>query len=246
MGDDNQYLDIIILGVIAAFIILRLRGVLGRRDESERNRNYRDPFRREGPDRGGRDDDSDNNVPHLPGGGRRSDFDSRGDRGHDIGRSVDEAVDENDPVAMGVADIRRHDPTFDPAEFLSGARMAFEMVLNAFVQGDMATLEPLLSQEVHDNFRRALDERRRAGETLEETLVEISKAEVVEAKMDGDRAVVSVEFVSERINCTRNADGEVLDGDPDAAIAITDIWTFDRDARSRDPNWFLVGTASPE
>ena len=250
MGDGNQYLDIIILGVIAAFIILRLRSVLGRRDGSEDNHNYHDPFRREGPEHGaphGQPGPKDDNVVPLPGQkSPQPEFDPYDDRAFDTAAPVDEVVDESDPIAVGVADIRRYDPAFSPTEFLSGARVAFEVILNAFTQGDQATLKSLLSAEVYGNFSQALDERERAGETLEETLIGISKAELVEAGMEDSDATVSVQFVTEQINCTRNADGEVVDGDPSAVITVTDIWTFARDTRSRDPNWFLVGTDVPE
>lgn len=254
MGDGNQYLDIIILGVIAAFIILRLRSVLGRRDSDgdDETKNYRDPFRHEGPDGGHsgshQSSDANDNVVPLPGSGPRMDDDPYDDRAS-MGREQaveEETIDESDPIAVGIRDIRRHDPSFDPRDFTSGARVAFEVVLNAFVAGDQASLKSLLSADVYSNFSQALEDRETAGETLEETLVGISKADITEAGMDGSDAVVTVTFVSEQITCTRDAEGEVIDGDPNGVITVVDIWTFSRDTKSRDPNWFLIGTASPE
>ena len=40
-------------------------------------------------------------------------------------------------------------------------------------------------------------------------------------------------------------DGRVIDGDPSTVSTVTDIWTFSRNLRSRDPNWTLVATRSP-
>jgi predicted lipid-binding transport protein (Tim44 family) len=44
---------------------------------------------------------------------------------------------------------------------------------------------------------------------------------------------------------TRDAAGETVEGDPNHVTRITDIWTFARNTSSRDPNWALVATRSP-
>jgi predicted lipid-binding transport protein (Tim44 family) len=36
----------------------------------------------------------------------------------------------------------------------------------------------------------------------------------------------------------------VTDGDPIQVSDVTDIWTFEREANARDPNWKLVATES--
>jgi predicted lipid-binding transport protein (Tim44 family) len=53
---------------------------------------------------------------------------------------------------------------------------------------------------------------------------------------------ISVRFVSELISCTRGKNGDVVEGDPAEVQTIRDVWTFARDAGSRDPNWKLVAT----
>ena len=53
---------------------------------------------------------------------------------------------------------------------------------------------------------------------------------------------LSVRFVSELISATKDRDGKVVDGDPEAAQSVRDVWTFTRDLRSRDPNWKLAAT----
>ena len=57
-------------------------------------------------------------------------------------------------------------------------------------------------------------------------------------------AQITVRFVSQLISVTRDKDGNVIDGDPEKATNITDVWTFARDMSSRDPNWKLVATAA--
>jgi predicted lipid-binding transport protein (Tim44 family) len=117
------------------------------------------------------------------------------------------------------------------------------MIVGAYAQGDTATLRPLLADDVYENFAAAIRARQQARQTLETTLVGIKSADLVEARMDGRNAIVTVKFVSEQINVTRNAEGAVVEGDPQQIAAVTDVWTFSRNTRSRDPNWLLVATS---
>jgi predicted lipid-binding transport protein (Tim44 family) len=236
MGDGVQFLDIIIFAAIAVFLGLRLRGVLGRRTGNERQQ--RDPFKRPVPesrDETDRDKTGRDKVIPLPDRNRTPTAEST---------PADIAKPEAGGLP-GLAQIRVADPSFDPQGFLGGARAAFEMIVGAFAAGDAAALKPLLSDEVFENFNGAIKARAKAKETLETTLVGISSAEIVEAELQGRTALVTVKFVSEQINVTKDAEGRIVDGDPATVAAITDIWTFARNTRARDPNWTLVATRSP-
>lgn len=236
MGDGVQFLDIIIFAAIAVFLGLRLRGVLGRRTGNERQQ--RDPFKRPVPesrDETDRDKTGRDKVIPLPDRTRTPTAEPA---------PADIAKPEAGGLP-GLAQIRAADPSFDPQGFLGGARAAFEMIVGAFAAGDAAALKPLLSDEVFENFNGAIKARAKAKETLETTLVGISSAEIVEAELQGRSALVTVKFVSEQINVTKDAEGRIVDGDPATVAAITDIWTFARNTRARDPNWTLVATRSP-
>ena len=108
------------------------------------------------------------------------------------------------------------------------------------------TLKPLLNPDVFANFSQAIRDREQAGETLEDTLVGITSAEIVEAFADDRTENITVKFVSEQINATRDENGDVVDGNPNAVMDATDFWTFSRDSKSKDPNWTLVATNSLE
>lgn len=224
MNDGFQFIDIIFFAMVAAFLVLRLRSVLGRRTGHERQRP--DPFAR-GPQAPAKD-----NVVELP------------DRRRQTGDAV--AATYGGPIAAGLTQIQIADPTFSPEGFLEGARAAFGMIVGAYAAGDTEALRPLLEDQVFANFEAAVQARKAAGETLQTELVSIKSADFEEAKVDGRTAVVTVKFVSEQINAVRDANGEVIDGDPTRIAEVIDIWTFSRDTRSRDPNWFLVATRSPE
>ncbi|WP_029010855.1 Tim44/TimA family putative adaptor protein [Azospirillum halopraeferens] len=224
MGDGFVFIEIVIFAMIAAFLVYRLRSVLGRRNGEERQRP--NPYASR-PDQARPD-----NVVTMPGRVRPQPAESA-------------APDEPLSLAAAIARIGAADPTFEEKHFLQGARAAFEMIVDAFARGDTAALRPLLSDEVYENFARAIREREAAGETLETRIETIQDADLAEARMDGRTALVTIKFVSHQVNVTRNAAGAVVDGDPNEAIEVVDIWTFARDTRSRDPNWLLVETRTP-
>ncbi len=227
MSDGLPFFDIILFAMIAAFLVLRLRSVLGRRDGDKGRR--RNPFARSLPE-----EQADENVVHLP---------SARDAGADTEAAAVGDDAEGDRAA-GFREIKAADRGFEPTGILSGARIAFELILSAYASGDTDALKPLLSAEVLDNFAQPIREREAAGETMEHTLIGVKSADIVEAFLDGRTAHVTVKFVSDQANVTRDANGEVVDGDPSAVTEVTDLWTFARDTRSRDPNWTLVATRS--
>lgn len=232
-----QFLDIVFFALIAIFLILRLRGVLGSRDGHEGG--YGDMFNRNRDDDAERRDDN-GNVIELP-GTRAPDVEDFSD----VQPKAEPAEElPEGPLGEGVRAIRDQDPGFTMKKFVEGGRMAFEMILNAYAEGDTKTLKNLLSPEVFAGFEQAIKQREAEGQTLQETLVGISKAEMVEAYMDGRDAHVTIKFVSEQISALLDGDGSVVEGDPTKVVEATDFWTFSRSTKSRNPNWTLVGTGS--
>jgi len=222
MGDFPHYFDIILFAMVAAFLVLRLRSVLGRRTGNERRR---DPIVRRAE----------------PTGDKVIAF---GQRPNGAAPAPATTEPPGDAVAAGLARIRDADPGFDPPQFLEGARAAFEMIVAAFAEGDKARLRPLLSDEVYRPFCTAIDERGAAHETLESRILALKQIDISEAELDGRAARVTLKIVSDQINVVRAHDGSIVDGDPEHAIEKTDFWTFARDTRSTDPNWALVATDS--
>ncbi len=235
MGEGFQFIDIILFAMIAAFLILRLRKVLGKRDGHEGG--FPDPFRDRSAEDGGKDS-VDGNVIQLP------ETKLNGEASFADAPTPEDETWPNSEVAAGVTQIRVVDPGFNPKEFLAGAGAAFEMILNAYASGDREALENLLSPEVYGNFARAIDDRDENGHTMEDTLVGIRAADIVEAYMDGETACLTVKFVTEQVNVTRDDQGHVIDGNPNQVADVIDFWTFARDPRSQNPNWALVATRS--
>ena len=215
---DADLLITLIFAAIAVFVILKLRSVLGTRTGFEK-KNEPAPA------------DSRDKVIPMP--------DRRQQEAPPVG-------DAKPAMDGGVAAIRRVDPSFDPDRFIDGAKMAFEMILTAFAKGEEKTLEPLLAPNVFESFAADIRRRKEAGETRETTLAGIRSARLHEARLEGRDARVTVLIVSEQTNVTRDSAGNVIDGDPKAVETVSDLWTFSRDTRSRDPNWQLFETAAAD
>src|SRR5690606_4209437 len=160
--------------------------------------------------------------------------------------SVDAVAKPGTDLNKGLRAIRDADPSFDPKTFVDGAKMAYEMIVMAYADGDRRTLKNLLSREVYDGFVAAIAEREGRSEKVQSSFVGIDKAEIAHAEMKGTEAHVTLRVVSQLVSATRNAAGEVIDGDPETVAEVKDVWTFARDTRSRDPNWKLVATEADD
>ena len=226
--------------VLAVVIFIRLRNVLGRRTGNERP--PYDPYTTPDAKRAGTREASEPVVALPRGRASRGPVGAQGPSNEDIEAKLGRHATKDSPLGQSLTALMRADPGFDPGHFLDGAKAAYETVVMAFAQGDEAALQQLLGADVYDGFQRAIRECEGRGEKLESNLVGIDKADIIEAEVKNRTAYVTVKFVSELISVTRDADGDVIEGDPKKVREVTDIWTFARDVGSKNPNWKLVAT----
>ncbi len=211
-------LYVIVFAMIAAFLALRLYGVLGKRTGHEQQ-----PLPRAAEERGA--------LPVVP-------------RTVDVAAEPREAANRHiEPKAeAGLRAIVAGEPGFDVGQFLQGAKGAYRMVLEAFWKGDEAALADLAGDDVRAAFGEAIAQRREAGETLDNRLVTIERAVIADAQLAGREARITVRFDADIAAITRNAEGQVIAGSLTDAVETHDVWTFMRTLKSGDPNWKLVDT----
>lgn len=214
-------LDIILLAMLAGFIILRLRSELGKKTGNEPLPPAA-PRASHGGEQGGTAANQRSNAP------------AREDNVIDM--------EEDAGLRRGYQDIRRADHNFDVPTFVQGARAAYEMILEAFWAGDRDTLKEFLDDGVFNQFSAALDAREQNGYRVENKLIDIDEANIIKAQLTGRTAEITVHFKAELIAVTKDADGNLVEGDLSDAVEVNDRWTFARDTKSRDPNWLLVAT----
>lgn len=207
--------------MIFALLALRLFAVLGRRTGHEQQRQLPTPA----------DDRSIAARPVAP---------SQGDARAEAGREHEGIVSV--PAQSGLKALITLDRTFDVNQFLVGARAAYGMILEAFWNGDRATLRRYCDPDVLGAFEQAIDARVAAGHKLENRLVRIENAHIQDVRVDNGHAIVTVRFEADISAVTKDANGAVIAGSLVDAVPTIDLWTFSRDVRSRDPNWLLVET----
>ena len=220
MDSDFPYGDIIVIGAIAAFILLRYRAMLGEqraRDETsvrptvvpanDRERVLQIPTAR------------------VPVADKKDDFTSK-----------------YGSLAETFVAMRGIDREFTPDEFLVGARAAYEMVISAFSKRDRDTLKMLLSSEMYKSFDLSLTDAEKEKRYNDTTLTAITKASIAQAKLAGSTAIVTVDFSSEQIHLIRDENGVIVEGNPSQQHLIEDQWVFSRDLKNANPNWSIIET----
>lgn len=214
----GRVLYVVVFAMIAAFLALRLYGVLGKRTGHEQQ-----PLPRTAEDRVA--------VPAVP-------------RTVDLTPEPRELANRNiEPAAeAGLRQIVAGEPGFDVGQFLQGAQAAYRMTLEAFWQGDEAALAGLTEEQVRAAFAEAIAARTAAGETLDNRLVAIERAVIADAAVHGRDARITVRFDADIAAVTRGAEGQMIAGSLTDAVETHDVWTFARTLKSGDPNWKLADT----
>ena len=236
-----HYFDILIFALIAVFLALRLRSVLGSRTGEEKP--PVDPYSPPGSE------PEDGKIVRFP--GQSAPAEAKDDEAEDASPPPEPAKPVVDysvygAASVGLEAIAKADPGFEPQSFLDGAKAAFEMIVAAFAKGDVKTLKGLLAPDVLKDFTGAIETRQQEGQSLSSQLIGLSETTVYAARLADSEAYVTVRFVSEQVNALKDKSGAVVDGDATKAEKVVDVWTFMRDVRARDPNWRLVETLTPE
>ena len=227
MGDSFQYGDIIFLGLIAVFVALRLRAMLGRNAADPREV-WKQATREGLTDKGGE------KLVMFPDRIRTKPVQEES--------VVPEGVEHNTVITTGLKSIKAADSSFSTVDFLAGTKLAFEWVVQAFSQGNKEKLKSLLSAERFQYFAAEIDTRAQSGVVHETTLVSVLAADITEAALVGTLGQITVQFTTEQINVTRDKDKNITGGEPSAIEKVIDVWTFERDVSSRDPNWKIIAT----
>ena len=222
MGDYG-FIDIVLFAMIAAFLILRLRSVLGKHRNSGEGK-------------------SNLGLHTLTQSHKTDKQPAEGDSKEES--KIESQNSEKDNDGVDLTEIQGAIPGFEKGEFLAGVRAAFEIIVNSFSSGDKEKLAGLLSDEVFNNFSSAITDRERQGHVSESSLIRIIDTVLLEANISDGSVLLTVKILSEQINATKGEQGEVVDGNPDLVLEVADIWTFSKEIESPDPNWRLVATRS--
>ena len=193
MNYSFEYIDIILLAMIAGFIFLRLRGILGKKTGHEENIGA--TFTHDFP--------------------KKNEF-----------KNINE--DNFDEKAK--------------ANFLKGAKIAYESIIISFASGNIKEIKNLLDKEIINNFGEAIKERKSKGLISETTFIGINSANIKNFSQTNNIFAVTVDFASEIISCVKDKNKKIISGDPEKIKKVHDTWKFCRNVKSANPNWLLIDT----
>ena len=211
-------IDLILFGMIAAFLVLRLKGILGRRAGFER------PAAQAVPPREAQA------APMQP-------------AGRDAAIATRTIPEPASATGQTLMRMKALDSAFEPGSFLDGAEKAFQMIVRAFAAGERAALRPLLSDDTYHAFEAAIATREKAGHAQITDIRAIHAMTIERADIRGTTGAITVRFVSDQVNLTQDQAGHPVTG-TDAVTEINDLWTFERDLNLTDPAWHLVAARS--
>ncbi len=156
-------------------------------------------------------------------------------RDGELGLVADEAIEDE----IGLGAIARAEPDFSPARFIDGAKTAYAMILEAFASGDRDTLRDLLSDDVYDVYDAAITDRDVQSLTQVTDLGRLRTGQIKNARIEDGTAYIRVLYEADIASALRDAEGELVEGDPDTLASISEYWTFERVIGSSDPAWRL-------
>jgi len=196
MNNNFGYLDLILLAMIAGFIILRLRNVLGRKT------------------------------------------------GHE-GKVVSNLSEKKFEEFKKTIKLKKQPTEFDinqKKQFLKGAEIAYETIINSFAKGDKKSLKDLVTEEMNKNFESAIEERNSKNIKSELTFIGIKSSTIEKFEKTAEALFFTVKFISEIISFKKDKDNNVIEGDPNKIKTVIDRWKFTRKISSMNPNWYLAET----
>jgi len=224
-------IDIIIFAVITLLLVLKLKSILGTRDDKDDKPLEGRIILKERSDLGL------GNVMELkPDDGVILDI-----------RKQNLIFDENliksdnlEEVKEGLNEIAEVDKDFDIRKFIEGAKYAFEVIVSSYGIGDKETLKDLLSPKLYADFESAINHREEQGHSTSASIEQVKQAIITAASLRGTMAYITIDYDVEKNTTVKDESGE--DESNSSLSDVHDIWTFTRDTRSEDPNWILIET----
>jgi predicted lipid-binding transport protein (Tim44 family) len=222
--------DILLYGLIAAGLVFWLKSILGSRSDDDLDRPSKFSFDEEGSGT----DKKKSNVVNL---------EALAGASFALPRNV--RIDNKTTENM-LQDLSAENSRFNFIHFAQNLENVFEMIIEAFAEGDVDTLEMLLAPSVFEAFKGEIEARAERGETVETEVKSVEKIDVIESSLDGDDISITVRFTAREVCLIKDKEGEIISGTPDKITEMVDVWVFGRDLESKGPEWHLIETRDDE
>ena len=215
-------LQIFILAAVAIFLFWRLRAVLGSRDGFEKTI---------------KEIKESSDVVSNPKVIDETKNDSPDD-------DIFDYVEENSKNAEVFKKMKEFDSDFSVNKFVSGAKLAYEIILMAFERGDTEKLRTLLEKKVLTSFKSVIDKRKKDGFIVDAKFIGMRDIRIINASFSQKTKIadVTLSFKSEITTVVKDSKGTIIEGHPDEVKKQKDTWVFTKNLSEKSPIWFLKST----
>ena len=217
-----KMLQIFILAAVAIFLFWRVRAVLGSRDGFEKTLNDI------------KDTRDVSNTPLV--------VDEKIENRQD--EDIFDYVEESSKSADAFKKMKEFDNDFSVNKFVSGAKMAYEIILMAFEKGDLEKLKNLLEKKVLQSFKSVIDKRRKDGFVVDAKFIGMRDIRIINATFSQKTKIadITLTFKSEITTVVKDSKGNIVEGHPDEIKKQKDTWVFTKNLSEKTPIWLLKST----
>lgn len=221
-----NYSDIIFFAVVAIYLGIKLFSVLGKKNDQDSNLESRRASYA---------------MPEVMGENKPAIITQTVKQPEIVVKNILENFKfASDEAKSGIKEIIEKDASFSLENFVEGAKIAFEMLLKAFSEGDKKTLKSLLADDLYHSFEKQIDEANARNLVVTKSLVGIDEIEIISSSLSGSRSKIGLRFLTEQINVTKDINGNIIEGDYKKIENVEDKWEFERNTKSGNPNWTVV------
>ncbi|XP_057965617.1 mitochondrial import inner membrane translocase subunit TIM44-2-like isoform X2 [Malania oleifera] len=157
-------------------------------------------------------------------------------------QDINESVFGETHAALSFKEIRRRDPSFSLPEFVAEVQEVVKPVLNAYIKGDIETLNKYCCPEVIERCKLEHRASKSQGVFFDNKILHVSEVEVRETKMMGSTPIIILAFQTQQVYCIRDKNGSVREGGKDTIHTVYYAWAMqqmDEDGGAAIPVWRL-------
>jgi len=215
------FIDIFILAMIAVFIINRLRNSLGKKT--------------------GNETDIAQKFSQKPSKFTESNPDKEIEKTkNQVTEAKNIILHKNSSINEKLNNIVKIDPSFTVENFIDGAKKAFEYILVKYSENDLKSLKGLLAPQILANFTDQIKVRQKQKQTLGITILKIDEPEIIDVSVIKNKlCFIKLEFKSQQVQTTKDSNNEIIDGNDNLILNISELWTFSKEIKNKNPNWVL-------
>lgn len=219
-------IDIVVFFVITVFIILKLKSVLGTRNDTDnvRQKTLDEFFKNQM----NKNNNKDNNAKIIDITNQINK--NKDDKNKNL--ELDIKVDDN--VEKELKKIN-----FDEKKFLKGAENAVEMINEAFSNKDLETLQELLSTKLYNNFKKQIEELNNQNRILKSSLISFLSKKIEDIKIINKNICINMLFEMEQINFVEDQEENIVMGNKKQIQKVKEKWTFEKKTNDKTNFWII-------